>query len=96
MIQRIEVDFAIPVELTDDEMQTLCDMVQRIAKRHQPEGFVHWQSGVGDKPIFSKTDCAIFGWDPQEGAKDSGEPDFDDSILHIETTCRERYEGEKG
>jgi len=46
---RIEIEFALPVTLTDEEMRQFCEIVQKIAKRHQPEGWVHWQSGCGGK-----------------------------------------------
>lgn len=93
-ITKIEVDFALPVELTDSEMRHLCEVVQKIAKRHQPEGMVHWQSGCGQKPIFSQADCRFLGKPVDPSAPESGEPEWDDSVFHIETTAREAYPAE--
>jgi hypothetical protein len=95
MIRKIEVDFALPVELTDGEMRRLCDFVQGIAKRHQPEGMVHWQSGCGSKPIFSQADSIFLGKTVDPNAPAAGEPEFDDEVFHIETFAREAYPGEK-
>jgi hypothetical protein len=94
-IRQIEVSFAIPVDVTDDEMQLLDGMIQRIAKRNQPEGFLHWCAEVGAKPRWSKTDARIFGLETDPDAPESGEPTFDDEVLYFATCCRERYEGEK-
>ncbi len=94
MINRIEVDFAIAVELTDEEMRTLHVLIQRVAKRHQPPGQVHWCSGTGSKPIFSQADSLFLGKPVDPDAPTSGEPAFDDSVLYFETTCREAYASE--
>jgi hypothetical protein len=94
LIRKIEIEFAIPVELTDDEQRRLCDFVQRIAKRHQPDGMVHWQSGCGSKPIFSQADSRFLGKPVDPSAPERGEPEFDDEVYHIETYAREAYESE--
>lgn len=93
--KRIEIEFAIPVNLTDIDCRDLCEFVQRIAKRHQPEGWVHWQSGCGDKPAFSKADARLLGKDVDPDAPETGEPTFDSSVFFIETTAREKYESGK-
>jgi hypothetical protein len=93
--KRIEIDFALPVTLTDIETRQLCNLIQVIAKRHQPEGWVHWQSGCGSKPSFSQADARFLGKEVDLSMPESGEPTFDDSIFYIETTARERYPGEK-
>lgn len=90
-IRKIEIDFALPVELTDDEQRNLCDLVQKVAKRHQPEGMVHWQSGCGSKPSFSQADASFLSKKVDANAPETGEPTFDDSVFHIETTAREAY-----
>jgi hypothetical protein len=95
MIHKIEIEFALPVELTDAEERELCDMAQTIAKRHQPEGTLHWQSGVGQKPVFSQADARFLGKRVDPNAPESGEPGFDESIFYIETSARAKYEGEK-
>lgn len=94
-IKKIEIEFAIPVELSDADMRMLCDFAQRLAKAHQPAGWVHWQSGCGSKPNFSKADARFLGKEPEPDAPERGEPTFDDSVFHIETTAREAYPNEK-
>ncbi len=94
-IERIEVDFAVPVELSHAQMTTLSEVIQDIAKSNEPEGHVHWQFGAGSKPMFSDADYAAFP-DLKGGrsGQPKGEPTFDDSVLHFSTACRERYESE--
>lgn len=94
MINRIEIEFAIPVEVEDVEVQQICNLVQRIAKRNQPEGHVHWQAGCGQKPRWSQEDAMFLGKAPDDNAPISGEPEWDDSVLHIETCCRVKYPDE--
>ncbi len=91
MIQKIEVDFAIPVELSDDQSKRLSDLIEEIARSNEPSGEVHWLFGQGAKPMWSDADCAAFP-DIRGGrsGEASGEPSFDDSILHFSTSCRER------
>lgn len=96
MINRIEVEFAIPVEINDRQMGLLDRCIQAIAKDNEPEGMVHWCSGVGSKPSFSQADQRFLGKEVDSSAPLTGEPTFDHSILHFETCCRERYESEKG
>lgn len=94
-IRKIEVSFAIPVEITDKEMMQLDGMIQTIAKRNQPDGYVHWCAECGSKPHWSKADGRIFGREVDEDAPELGEPTFDDDVLYFATCCRERYAGEK-
>ena len=75
-IRRIEVDFAIPVEMTQTTQRLLCEIVNGMARATETPQIVHWQAGCGSKPIWNE---------PQE-------PTWDDSIYHIDTCARERYE----
>ena len=95
MIRRIEVRFAMPVELTSEEMQIIDTIANDAARRTETPEIVHWAAGCGSKPNWSKTDCAIFGYEPTEDSPDSGEPTFNDEIFCVETFARERYETEK-
>jgi hypothetical protein len=88
MITRIEVLFAVPVELTDAEQRQLYEMADKIARRHQAEGRVHWASGCGSKPIFSQQDRGMVH-PSLIGEKEHGEPDWDDAVFFIETCERE-------
>lgn len=94
VISKIEVSFARPVELTQNEMQEIHAIVGEAARRTETPEFVHWAAGTGSKPNWSKTDCAIFGYQPTADSPESGEPTFDDSVYFIETATRERYDTE--
>jgi hypothetical protein len=88
MISRIEIDFALPVDLTQDQQRRLGSPLDEIVAAHQPEDGIHWVSGYGSKPRWSKADAAFLGKTADENAPETGEPAFDDSIYHIETTER--------
>lgn len=88
MISRIEIDFAIPVELTDDQEATLQKLVSDIARANQPTGKKHWLFGSGSKPTFSQADCRFMGKPVDPNAPESGEPTFDDEILYYETAVK--------
>lgn len=94
MITKIEVSFALPVDLTDGEQQRIHEIVNDAARRTETPKFVHWASGSGYKPNWSKADCQIFGFKPTADSPETGEPTFDDSVFSIETAARERYETE--
>lgn len=89
-ITAIEVAFAIPVELTDDQERRLYALVDEIARANAPAGHVHWLSAMGLKPQFSQADARFLGKIADAGAPPTGEPTFDASILSLETYCRER------
>lgn len=97
LVERIEIEFAIPCWIPIDAQREIADIVQAIAKLPQnvPVGHVHWQSGVGAKPNWSQADQRFLGKPVDPNAPDSGEPTFDDTVLHFETSCRERYPGER-
>ena len=78
MINRVELDFCLPVELTDDEQKALQILVKRICDRHCPEGWVYWASGIGSRPIWQEPE----------------EPDFDHTVFSISTCVRKAYPSE--
>jgi hypothetical protein len=41
-MRHIEVEFAVEVELTDDQQRRLQELVQEVAKANTPDGMVHW------------------------------------------------------
>ena len=90
-ITQIRIDFAIPVELTDEEMQALSGFVQDVCDRHCPEGWVYWQSGAGSMPVFSQSDAFFLGKEIDPNAPESGEPTFDHEVFHLDTSAREAY-----
>ena len=89
-IHKIEVEFAVPVEITSEQEQALIKLIGEIAKANTPSGLVHWVCGVGFKPTFSQQDCEFLGKPVDPNAPESSEPTFDDTIFHIETSAREK------
>lgn len=89
-VKRIEIDFAITVELSSLDQRMLCELVQRIAKENTPDGMVHWQFGIGSKPQFSQKDAIFLGKEVDPNTPLEGEPTFNDEIFFIETACREK------
>lgn len=89
MIRRIEVDFAIPVELSVEHQKALALVIVDIIKANTPPGQVHWLFGFGSRPSFSQADAAFLGHAADPGAPATGEPTSDDSIYHMETACRD-------
>lgn len=94
MIRSIEVGFAVPVELTREQERRLAELVSEIARANTPEGHVHWLFGIGARPQFSQADARFLGKPIDTDAPERGEPTFDDSVLSLETSCREKYDGE--
>jgi hypothetical protein len=91
LISRIEISFALEVELTDEESRWLQKFADRVAKRHEPEGWVHWASGCGSKPLWSQRDAAFLGHEVDPNAPVSGEPSWDSGTFFISTSAREAY-----
>jgi hypothetical protein len=89
MIRAIEVSFGAQVELSEDQERRLYALVDEIARANTPAGCVHWLSGMGHKPLFSQADARFLGKPVDATAPETGEPTFDDSILALETYCRE-------
>lgn len=90
LLRRIEVDFAIPVEMTQSEQRRLVLLLSEIidAPWNQIEDGVHWLAGVGSKPNWSRADAGFLGIKAEDGAPVSGEPTFDDSVFHVESCAR--------
>lgn len=89
-IERLEVDFAIPVYLTMEQeyaLQRLLDEVTR-APCNQPVNGVHWVASSGSKPAWSQVDALFLGKAVDPEAPEHGEPTFDDSVFSIETCAR--------
>jgi hypothetical protein len=96
-VQRIEIDFAIPAFIPIEAQRELHDWICAVVKlkRNQLVGFAHWVSRYGSKPQWSQADCRFLGKPVDPDAPASGEPTFDDSVLHFETACRELTEHEQ-
>ena len=94
MIRKIEIDFALPVELIEADKRALDRLVADICKRNCPEGWFLWPAGIGSKPNLSQADALFLGKTPDPNAPESGEPTWDDSVFHIDCEARELSSGE--
>src|SRR5262245_1178747 len=82
LISRIEVEFGIPTFLPQGFMRDLDDLLSAAVrlKRNQPSDGVHWVSGNGSKPIWSKADAAFLGKSVADDETGVGETQWDDSV----------------
>lgn len=90
-ITRIEIDFALPVELTTEQQVALDKLIGEICDANKPDGWCFWPAGMGSKPSFSKTDAMFLGKEVDPNAPESGEPTWDDSVYFVECAAREQY-----
>jgi ribonuclease HI len=96
LVSRLEIEFALPTYLPPGflrELDSLLSSAVRM-KMNQPVGGVHWVSGYGSKPLWSKADARLLGKTPADDAPAVGEPRWDGSVYHIETTARPLSERE--
>ncbi|MGE4195936.1 MAG: hypothetical protein AB7G11_02275 [Phycisphaerales bacterium] len=89
-MERLEVEFAIPVLMTQDQQRRLHGIIDEIVDSpwNQPTEGVHWLSGCGSKPNWSKADARMLGIAAPTNAPETGGPTFDDAVFHMETTAR--------
>lgn len=90
VLSAIEVSFAIPVYVTSEQLHRLHVLIHEItdAPCNTPKAGVHWPSGYGSKPQWSRVDAAMLGVPAAPDAPFSGEPTFDDGTYFIETSAR--------
>lgn len=90
--QRIEIEFAIPVFIPQGALRELDGLLSSIVrmKMNQLVGHAHWVSGCGAKPMWSQADAAFLGKSVADDAPASGEPTFDESVYHVETSVIKR------
>lgn len=91
-LSAIEITFAIPVLMTQDQKMRLMELISEITREpwNQPEGGVHWLFGNGAKPQYSQADQQFLGLPIDENAPASGEPSFDHSVYFMETAARSK------
>jgi hypothetical protein len=77
-VRAIEIQFARPVLITLSVQRILVDLVNEMARATETPEFIHWAAGSGSKPLWREPE----------------EPEWDDTIFHIETFSRERYDTE--
>lgn len=87
-INKIEISFELPVELTDSDMRILDKLCGRICDRSCPPGWAFWPAGCGSKPNFSQADQRFLGKEVDQNAPESGEPTWDDSVYAIDCAAR--------
>lgn len=94
-VQKIEISFPCLVNLPDGFERTLDALVGMVCAQYQRENpfRVMWPAGHGSKVSWSKSDAAFLGKEAAPNAKDSGEPDYDDSIYAIDVSEREDLHG---
>lgn len=90
LISRIEIEFAFPTYCPQGFLRELDNLLSDVVKlkRNQPVNGVHWVSSYGSKPLWSKADALFLGKTTTDDASTTGEPQWDDSIYHIETSAR--------
>lgn len=95
--QKIEISFPCPVEVPNDVIERMDQLVGEICELYESENLsrVMWPAGHGCKINWSKADAAFLGRPTEPDAKESGEPDYDDSIYEISVSEREAHEGER-
>lgn len=90
-LTKIEVDFAIPVFMSQAQQRKLLDLLAEIvrAPENQIKDGVHWVASVGARPNFSVVDAALLGVEPGPNAPPDGEePTYDDEVFHVGTSVR--------
>jgi hypothetical protein len=89
-IQAIEISFAIPVFMTQDQQGRLIRLVDDIIDQpwNEPLEGVHWMAEVGAKPNWSQIDAALLEKPVDPNAPATGEPTFDDSVFSIGSCAR--------
>lgn len=76
-IRKIEIDFPFMVELPPGFDRALSEFVNLVCERYEEQhpDRVMWPAGHGSKPLWREPE----------------EPEFDDSIYHIDVAEREAY-----
>ena len=87
-MKRIEIEFAVPVELSEEQSERLHVLISDIVRDHQPEGMTHWLFGSGVKPNFSQADSVFLGKPIDPNAPLTGEPTWDEDTLQFETAVQ--------
>jgi hypothetical protein len=89
-VASFEMQFGTTTWITPGQMRRLYELFDEVVSSpvNQPVDGVHWLSGSGSKPHFSKADAAFLGKPVAPDAPDSGEPTFDNSVLFFESTAR--------
>jgi hypothetical protein len=89
-VSALDLSFAIPVRATREQIRRLGEWMDEVtnAPYNQPVAGVHWVSGHGSRPKWSRYDAMMLGKAPDSDAPETGEPEFDNSVYQIATTYR--------
>ncbi len=90
-VSSIEVSFAIPVYITQEQQRALHDLLDSItdSPKNTPKEGVHWFSSSGAKPNYSAIDAGFLGVAPGPNPPADGEePTFDETVLCLSTSAR--------
>lgn len=92
-LRSIEINFAIPVAMTQDMQRRLLSWIDELVSEpfNQPKEGVHWSSFIGGKLKFSDVDAALLGkprcQDPDKPANGE-EPVSQDDVYCVETAAK--------
>lgn len=89
MINRIEIDFALPVEPDDIDYRDLDTILSRICRNNCPKGWAFWPAGHGSKPTWSQADARLLGKPVDPNTPETGEPTWDDTVYSVDCAARE-------
>lgn len=89
-ISSIEMTFAIPVYVTQGQMDQLRAVMTAIIASpcNTPKEGVHWLCSEGSKPKWSQTDARFLNKSIDPSAPIDGEPEYDHSIHMLESSAR--------
>lgn len=90
-IQRIEVSFALPVHMTQDQQRRLLDLLNEMVRApcSQPKEGVHWVGFTGSKLNYSAADARLLEREAgPDYVPDGAEPTSDDTVFCVESCAR--------
>jgi hypothetical protein len=93
MISRIEIYFAVPVQMTEEENRRLGELLDELVRRPEntPEGAVHWLSFQGRKMVVSEADAAMLQSPAvvvDSSIRNGEEPRSQDDVVVYESSVR--------
>lgn len=96
-LQKLEISFPCTVDVPEEVIRKIDALVGEVCELYETQNptRIMWPACHGCKINWSRTDAAFLGRPADPNAKESGEPDYDDSIYEISVSEREAYEGER-
>lgn len=92
-LRSIELNFAIPITMTQDQQRRLLDLMSEIVSEpyNQPRDGVHWVGFVGSRLTYSNVDAALLGKPCSidlDRPADGEEPTSEDDVFVAESSAR--------